>query len=110
MDNYFYNLESRESKEVVAGVQLRTFWGKEIMLSFVDLAPNSSVPNHSHPHEQAGTVISGEIELTINGDKRSLKPGDAYVIPGGVEHSADTGDLPARVLDIFSPVRDDYKY
>lgn len=107
---HFIDLENRETKEIVPGIQLKTFWGKEMLLSFVDLAPHAVLPNHNHPHEQAGTILSGELELTIDGEKRLLNTGDAYIIPGGVDHSAKTGEKPARVLDIFSPVREDYKY
>ena len=107
---YFNDLENRESKEIFAGVHIRTFWGNKMLLSIVDLAANTLVPAHDHPHEQAGTVISGEFELTIAGETRWLRPGDTYIIPGGVEHSALGGDAPARVLDIFSPVREDYQY
>jgi len=107
---YFCDLESRETKEIAPGVHIRTFWGNEMLLSTADLDANAIVPIHSHPHEQAGVVISGRIELTIGGETHWLKPGDTYIIPGGVEHGAMTGDAPARVLDIFSPVRDDYQY
>jgi hypothetical protein len=34
---------------------------------------------------------------------------DGYVIPGGVEHSAYCGPEGALVLDVFQPVRDDYR-
>ena len=108
--HYFCDLENREAKETVPGVFIRTFWGNEMLLSIVDLAANAVVPAHSHLHEQAGVVISGELEMTISGETRLLKPGDTYIIPGGVEHGAMTGDTPARALDIFSPVREDYQY
>ena len=106
----FCDLENRESKEVAPGVRIRTFWGSEMLLSMTDLAAHAIVPAHSHPHEQAGVIVSGEFELTIAGEARLLRPGDTYIIPGGVEHSARTGDAPARVLDIFSPVREAYQY
>ena len=34
---------------------------------------------------------------------------EAYVLPGGVEHSAYCGPEGALVLDVFNPVRDDYR-
>lgn len=108
--SYFCDIENREGKEVVPGITIRTFWGDKMLVSVVDLDANTQLPNHSHPHEQAGTVISGSMALTIDGETRHLGPGDTYLIPGGVEHSAYTGELPARVIDIFSPVREDYKY
>jgi quercetin dioxygenase-like cupin family protein len=107
---HFCDLDNREAKEIVPGIHIRTFWGNEMLLSIVDFAPNAVVPTHSHPHEQAGTVLSGEFELTIDGEARWVKPGDTYIIPGGVEHSGRSGDTPARALDIFSPVREDYQY
>jgi len=82
----------------------------EMLLAIVDLAANTVLPLHSHPQEQAGTVVSGNLELTIDGETRWLKPGDTYIIPSGVEHGGRTGDTPARVLDVFSPVREDYQY
>ena len=41
---------------------------------------------------------------------RTIKPGDMYVIPGNVEHYARSEGAPAKILDIFSPVREDFKY
>jgi quercetin dioxygenase-like cupin family protein len=107
---HFCDLESREAKEIAPGVHIRTFWGHEMLLSIADLAANAVVPAHSHPHEQGGTVVFGELELTIGGETRWLQPGDTYIIPGGMEHGARTGDAPARILDIFSPVREEYQY
>ncbi len=107
---YFCDVENREAEEVVPGIHLRTFWGEKMLLSIVDLDAHANLPAHSHPHEQSGTIISGEMTLTIAGETRLLKQGDAYIIPGGVEHSAQTGSQPARVVDIFSPVREEYKF
>lgn len=107
---YFCDLENRTAKEVVPGVRIRTFWEKQMLLAVVDFEAESSVPSHSHHHEQVGSIISGEIELTIAGESRWLKAGDSYIIPGGVEHGARTGESAARLLDVFSPVREEYKY
>ena len=107
---YFCDLENREAKEIVPGVRIRTFWGAEMLLSSADIDANAVLPLHSHPHEQTGTVISGEFELTIAGETRWLKAGESFVIPGGVEHGGRTGNIPAKIVDVFSPVREDYKY
>ena len=107
---YFCDLENREAKEIVPGVRIRTFWGDQMLLSSADIDANAGLPLHSHPHEQAGTVVSGEFELTIAGETRWLRSGDSFVIPGGVEHGGRAGDIPAKIVDVFSPVREDYKY
>ena len=107
---YFCDVENREAQEVVPGIRLKTFWGEKMLLSVVELDAGAVLPNHSHPHEQSGTVISGILRLTIAGETRDLQSGDAYIIPGGVEHSAIAGPTLTKVVDIFSPVREEYKF
>ena len=108
--SYFKEAGSRRTKELVPGARTRTFWGEKILLSLVEIDAHAQVPNHTHPHEQGGIVIEGEMEMGIGGEVRVLKPGDMYIIPGGVEHYARCGDTPAKALDIFSPVREEFKY
>ena len=107
---YYHDPQERQTKELAPGVRTRTFWGDNLLLSVVDLDPNSDVPNHTHPHEQGGMMLDGELEMGIAGETRLLKPGDVYIIPGNIEHWAKSGGSPARVLDIFSPVREEFKY
>jgi len=105
---YFYDSSEVKRRELAPGVTLRTMWGEKTMLSMVEIAPKSVVPNHSHPHEQSGIVLQGEFDFTIGGETRTLRPGDAYIIPGGVEHSLVGSDGWSLALDIFSPPREDY--
>ena len=92
------------------GLVIRTFWGKKLMVSLVESKPNASPPPHAHPdHEQAGMVLEGEYEMTIGSERRLLKPGDAYVIPPGVEHQLHGLDGSALAIDVFSPPREEYK-
>ena len=107
---YYYNPAERASKELVSGINARTFWGEKMLAAVVDLDPNVHLPRHSHPHEQLGIVIEGQIEFIVAGEKQVLGPGEVYVIPGGVEHEARTFDQPVKVMDVFSPVREEYKY
>ena len=48
--------------------------------------------------------------MGVSGEVKLLKPGDMYIIPGAVEHYAKCGDVAAVALDIFSPVREEFKY
>ena len=107
---YTYNPDDIIRRELAPGVFLRTMWGEKIMMSLVEISPNSEVPMHEHPHEQAGMVLEGEFDFTIGGVTTKVKKGDAYVIPGGVEHCVKSTDQPAVALDIFSPPREDYKH
>jgi len=106
----FFDLDARARKAVVPGIDIRTFWGEEMLLSVADLEPNAVLPVHSHPQEQGGVILSGELMLTIDGETRVLHAGDMYIAPGGVEHSGVAGPEGCVALDIFSPVREEYKY
>ncbi|HIE57457.1 MAG TPA: cupin domain-containing protein [Anaerolineales bacterium] len=107
---YFHSFDERAPKELAPGINARTFWGEKMLAAVVELEANVHLPLHSHPHEQVGIVIDGQIEMTVAGEKKTLTPGDVYVIPGNVEHEARTFDQPVKVMDVFSPVRDEYKY
>ena len=106
--SYFPDPSQLKRKELFPGITMRPMWGEKIMMNLIEFAPNAVVPNHSHPHEQAGIVLQGEFEFTIGGETKSLKQGDAYVIPGGVEHSGVASDGWVLALDIFSPPREEY--
>ena len=106
--SYFTDSFESERKELAPGVTLRILWGEKVMISLVECAPHSVVPNHSHPHEQAGVVLQGQSDMTIGGETKRIKPGDAYVIPGGVEHSLVADDGWSLILDVFSPPREEY--
>ena len=107
---YFHNPQERTPKELLPGIEARTFWGEKMLAAVVELEPHVHLPLHSHPHEQVGIVLAGEIEMTVAGERRLLRPGEVYVIPGGVEHEARTFEQPVKVMDVFSPVREEYKY
>ena len=105
----FFEPNKVERRELVPGITLRIMWGDKVMMSMVEIAPNAVLPPHKHPHEQAGLVLEGEFDFTIGGETKRLGPGEAYIIPGGVEHSLVGSDGWALALDIFSPPREEYK-
>ena len=107
---YFCDIANRDVREVAPGVRMRTYWGEQMLLSMVELDPDAVVPMHSHPHEQCGTVISGTLTLTVEGQTRTLTSGDAYIVPSDVEHTAQAGPTLTKVIDVFSPVREAYQY
>jgi len=107
---YYFNPEDRQTKELLPGIIARTFWGEQMLAAVVDLDLDTVLPMHSHPHEQLGIVIHGTIEFNIAGEIKTLKAGDVYIIPGNVEHGAKTFNDPVQVMDVFSPVREEYKY
>lgn len=105
----FFEIRGRNEKKLSDGITIRTVYGEKIMMSFVYFEPNSKVPEHSHPHEQMGTVMEGKFELVIDDESKIVRSGDAYLVPSNVKHSARSLDGYAIALDIFSPPREEYK-
>ena len=87
---------------------MRTPYGQNLMLSYLEMDEGAVVPLHQHPHEQAGMLLKGRLELTIGDEVRVVGPGSMFIIPPGTPHKAVAIGGPAVVLDVFSPVREDY--
>lgn len=96
--------------ELVPGVRTSQLFGDGAMLSLLELEPGARVDRHSHPHEQLGMVIDGELVLEVGGVEHRLGPGGSWQIPGGIVHAAWTEPgKRCRALDVFQPVREDYR-
>ena len=104
----FIDLEKINPINVAPGCQLKTPFGEKLMLSHVEMDENAEIPLHDHPHEQAGIMISGKLRLTIGDETRTIGPGEMYLIPPNIPHRAIAEEGPVVVLDVFSPIREDY--
>ena len=63
---------------------------------------------HSHPHHQLVYVVSGGIRVDVDGRVFDVRAGDSFVVDGGVEHQASALEA-SEVLDVFTPMREDYR-
>ncbi len=106
----YTDIANRATKDLTPQIHTRTFWGENMLAGVVLLDANAILTEHSHPHEQITYVIEGELNFDLDGEKRTLHAGDLVVIPGGMRHSGWVGPQPTRVLDVFSPCREDMKY
>lgn len=62
--------------------------GKEIVSGFVVLPPGGSVPFHTHPGDEAGFVVKGEVILHTRGQPdRVVKAGESFFNVRGAVHS-----------------------
>jgi quercetin dioxygenase-like cupin family protein len=68
-------------------------------LVFFQMLKDVEVPAHSH-EAQWGTVLEGQVELTIGGETRTYGPGSSYYIAPGVVHSAKA-PAGSKVIDFF---------
>lgn len=91
------------------GVVRRTLVsGDHQTLVEIALDAGAEVPEHTHPHEQAGQVQSGRISLRLgDAPEREVGAGDAYLIPGGLPHFVRALEA-SRLVEVFSPVRDEF--
>ena len=96
-------------RELAPGLTTRIFAGEQAMLSVVTLAPNSEGVMHHHPEEQWGVLLEGSAIRFQGGEEIHVKKGDFWRTPGNVPHTMRAGPEGARVLDIFSPPRPEYK-
>lgn len=98
-DGYRQALEGIEQKTIVHG-------DKTLMVEF-RLQKGAALPLHSHPHEQTGYLVKGQIRLTIGADVHEVLPGDSWCIPGDMLHCAEIVE-DSVAIEVFSPVREDY--
>ncbi|MGH2554555.1 MAG: cupin domain-containing protein [Actinomycetota bacterium] len=94
------------SLPVEPGIVVRPVLGKRLNMSFIHFDPRSVAPVHQHREEQLGTVLEGSLEFELDGEKRILRKGDAYVAPPNVPHGAATKEEGCITLDVFSPPRE----
>ena len=101
-------LDQLPVRQIFPGLNARLIHSDRVSHSWVDVDAGASFPEHQHPHEQIVTVLSGQLELVVDGVAHTLRPGVVFVIPPNVRHSggSTTG---CRVLDAFAPVREDYR-
>jgi quercetin dioxygenase-like cupin family protein len=109
MSRYFPNPAERSRHNIFPGVVVETCVSADLMLSLATLQPASVVALHNHPHEQVGVVIEGRVIFQIGDEEKTLGPGDTFCIPGNVPHRVVALDKTAKVLDVFHPIRDDYR-
>jgi quercetin dioxygenase-like cupin family protein len=91
------------------GVLARTVNGDRLSIGFVDIEPSVQVPEHRHENEQVGFVLRGSVTMVVDGQSRELRVGETYTIASQVPHSAKAGADGVSVVDVFAPVREDWK-
>ena len=95
-------------REIFPGLRARIVHTGGTSQSWVEIDEGATFPEHAHPHEQTVNVLDGTLELTVSGVAHRLTPGLVFVIPPHAPHSGRALTA-CRVLDVFSPARDDYR-
>ena len=95
-------------RQMAEGVEMKTLvHGEKTSMSEFRIAKGAKIPAHAHPHEQTGFMVAGSLRLDVAGEIFDARPGDSWNIAGGALHSA-IGLEDAVVVEVFSPVREEY--
>jgi quercetin dioxygenase-like cupin family protein len=104
----FHHFNDIETKEIAPGFFSKLIHTETNTVNFIEVKAGCSVPRHRHIHEQCSFIIEGEFELTVNDIPQLLNTGLFAIVPSNVWHSG-TAITDCRLIDLFSPVREDYK-
>jgi quercetin dioxygenase-like cupin family protein len=81
--------------------------GPDLMMVRVEFEPGAVAALHHHPHRQASYVVEGQFEVTVDGERWVLGPGDCFFVTadrvhGVVAHEGGT------LIDAFTPAREEF--
>ena len=105
----FYIHDEKNEKRLDNGV-IRTVKGNINDLMVCELKRNKGMvgESHTHPHCQCGYIIKGSFEAEINGEKSILHAGDCFYAEGNIPHGLICLEDNSVILDIFTPMREDF--
>jgi len=104
----FINYNTHKKVDIFPGVHSAMEHSAQITYGCIDLKEGVIVPVHSHPHEQWTYILEGQMEFTLEGEKQLLTSGMGAYIPSNALHGA-VAVTACKVIDVFTPVRKDYK-
>jgi quercetin dioxygenase-like cupin family protein len=96
------------AEHVAEGIERQTVYGDKLMVCRLRIAPHVVTAPHTHPHEQITIVERGQVRYVVAGIERIVSAGDVLHFPPHVEHGATMLDEEVVLVDIFTPVREDF--
>ena len=109
MDQYIINREDCVRLQPADGQVIFAAECEKTTITIMEFQPHFVTPEHSHPHEQVGYMIEGEAEYVIDGRSYPVRAGQMWRLPGGVRHQVKVGARPMRLVEVFYPVREDFR-
>jgi quercetin dioxygenase-like cupin family protein len=104
----FADITSLGPQRIWDGIIGRSVHGERVTLSLLELDAGAVVPEHSHANEQVGLLLEGSVSFTIGGETREVTRGGTWRILANVPHSVVVGPDGALIVEVFSPIRDDW--
>ena len=82
--------------------------GENIMICRVKLPPLTVTIPHEHPHEQMTVIEKGRAKFIVGDEEITVGAGDILHFPSNIWHGATMLDEEVILIDIFSPIREDF--
>ena len=79
-----------------------------VVIDFTDGPHEQPDPHHSHPHEQVTYVAEGELLFFLGDVSYKLSAGDMITVPADMPHTIQLLTSKVRLVDTFSPIREDF--
>lgn len=76
----FIDIKNFPTVEIQPGVRIRAPYGKNLLLSYLEMDEGAVVPLHNHPHEQAGILLEGKLEMTIGDEVKVVEAGSMFFL------------------------------
>ena len=95
-------------EQTAKGIERQMVVGENVMMCRFRFAPFVVTAEHSHPHEQMTLVVEGKVKFIIGGEERTVSAGDVLHFPPHTRHGATMLDEEVILIDIFSPIREDF--
>ncbi len=96
------------AEQLAEGIERQMIWGERLMMCRLILQPQVVTAVHSHPHEQMTIVARGRVRFIVDGRDRIASAGDVLLFPANIPHGATMLDEEVELIDIFSPLREDF--
>lgn len=96
------------AEPIAPGIERQMVYGERLMVCRLRIAPGVVTAVHSHPHEQITLVEKGRVTFFIDGQARQASAGDVLHFPSHVQHGATMLDEEVVLIDIFTPIREDF--
>jgi len=103
-----WNWSTVPVEKVGEGIERQMIYGDRLMVCRLRFAPGTVTAAHDHPHEQITIVEKGRVRFVVGGEEKVFGPGDVLLFPGGFWHGATILEEEAVLVDIFTPLRQDF--
>ncbi len=96
----FFDFAQVPLKDFRPGIKSSAQVGEQLILAVMTIESGMRDAGHAHPFDQCGMVLEGVFSLTIDGETRTLGPGQGYFVPAEIPHGWSTEAGPVKIMDV----------